>query len=232
MAAPSTRASSVNAISTGTANGASFSGSVTGTKLLVWSSLTNTSLVGGIPPCEPGGHKRRPGARRDGVAGGSHEVEQLRQVVVAQQPRAEHLLRAEQMAEVRAAELRADGAAALRVERRLVADERGVADVQLARAGNGAPVAPAARRIHAVEHVDARVDGHQQIGNRADAHEVARPVLGQQTGGETRHPVAVLSRLADGKAADRATVEVEGRERGGARRPQRLVEPALDDAEQ
>ena len=57
-----------------------------------------------------------------------------------------------------------------------------------------AAVASAARRIDAIEHVDAAVDRSDQIADGSDAHEVARFFRGQQTRRETGGDIEIAAR--------------------------------------
>ena len=141
-----------------------------------------------------------------------HEVQQDGEVVVREQPRAQHLVGAEQVREIGARERRADRCS--RSAESSGAKSRvngGIADVEFARARHRAAVASAARRIDAVEHVDAAVDRVDQIADRADAHEVARLVRGQQRRRETRGAIQILARLADREPADRIAREDRAR---------------------
>ena len=54
----------------------------------------------------------------------------------------------------------------------------GVAQIDLAEAGERHAVAPVAGRHHAIEHVDAARDRLHQILGRADAHQIARAIRG------------------------------------------------------
>ena len=81
--------------------------------------------------------------------------------------------------QVGAAVMAAGGAGALLVDRPRVVAMARVAQVELAAAGESLRGAAAARRHHAVEHVDAAFHGADDVGRPADAHQVARPVGGQ-----------------------------------------------------
>ena len=94
---------------------------------------------------------RRIRSRRARRASARYEVE----VVIREQPRAEHLLRAEEMREVGTRSRRAGRAIAARIERRDVAHEGRVEDIELAVVRHRAAVAAAARRIDRIEKVDA-----------------------------------------------------------------------------
>ena len=52
----------------------------------------------------------------------------------------------------------------------------GVLQIDDAEAGVGVAVAAGARGVDAVEHVDAALDGAEDVVGLADAHQVARPV--------------------------------------------------------
>ena len=85
---------------------------------------------------------------------------------------------------------------------------------------------------HAVELVHAEGDGLDQGGGIADTHQVARAVGREvgQGGGEGREHL--LPRLPHRQPADAVAVEVELDRPLRALGPQRVVDPALDDAEQ
>ena len=86
----------------------------------------------------------------------------------------------------------------------------GVAQVELAAAGKGLRRAAAARRHHAVEHVDAALHRADDVGRPADAHQVARPVGRQHAAGVTSSVAEHrLLALADGEAADGVAVEAD-----------------------
>ena len=101
------------------------------------------------------------------------------QVVDGHQGGRRHLPRHVQVAEVGAAHGAAGVAGALGVGRARVGAVAGVADGQPAPRGEQLAVARVAGGQHAVEHVDAARDAFDEVLRRADAHQVARPVRGQ-----------------------------------------------------
>ena len=84
----------------------------------------------------------------------------------------------------------------------------------------------------AVEHIDAAVDGFEDVEGGADAHEVAGAVGGEEGGGEGAGVFAFGFGFADGEAADGEAVEGEGGEAGGAFVAEVVVEGALNDGEE
>src|SRR5437867_2523581 len=95
-----------------------------------------------------------------------------------EQPQPEDFLLRDEMADVRAAEPRARRAGAPFLERPLVARETGIAEIEPALPRERAPGARGAGREDAVEHVDAARDDLDHALRVADAHEVARLLLG------------------------------------------------------
>src|SRR3546814_1826356 len=106
-------------------------------------------------------HFRSP-AGRDGIPQPGHELLIVMQIVTAQQDRTKHLLGLEKMMQVGAAVVGAGRTGAVGVERTRVVAVAGVEQVEHGAAGEGLAGAPAARRQHAVEHVDAAA--HRAIG--------------------------------------------------------------------
>ena len=90
------------------------------------------------------------------------------------------------MREIRARERCADHARAAWIDRAVVADVRGIADIILARSRDRPSVPPGAGGIDAVEHVDAAVDAGNEIAHGPDAHQVTRFRFGQERRGEPR----------------------------------------------
>ena len=108
----------------------------------------------------------------------------------------------------------------------------GVLEIDRAAAGEGLAGAAGAGGQDAVEHVDAAGDGTDQVGGLADAHEVARAIVGQQRAGRVERGEHELLRLAHGQAADRVAVEADLDQALGRARSLGRVGAALDDAEQ
>ena len=131
------------------------------------------------------------------------------QVVDRQQARPERLAALEEVMQVRAAEVRAGRAAAGRVERH-VGDARSAPRVMRTRPVEVNAVPCQARWVGRTQSNMSTPRQHrlQQIGRRADAHQVARPIRGQQLGGEVRSSSSRCgARVADREAADREAVE-------------------------
>ena len=103
-----------------------------------------------------------------------HERVVVVQIVEREEPRAERLAAFEQVMQIGARMARARGARARRVER-VVARRVGAArDPHAPRRRERRPLPREVRRQHAVENVDAGEHRVQQIGRRADPHQVAR----------------------------------------------------------
>src|SRR5262245_1687955 len=96
----------------------------------------------------------------------------------AQEADPEDLLLVDEMTDVSAAEAGARRAAAARVERRGIAREPCVPEVEAAFPRERAPRPRSARREHAVEHVDAACDHLDDALRVPDPHEIAGLVAG------------------------------------------------------
>ena len=126
---------------------------------------------------------------------------------------------------------RADRAVAPRVERLRVVLVARLAEVHAPAPRERLAVAAVACRQHAVEQVDARAHGGEEVERRPDAHEVARPV-GRHLGPELREAARhLLDRLTDREAAERQPVDLERRDLLEVAPPQREIGRALDDPE-
>ena len=123
-------------------------------------------------------------------------------------------------------------ATTLRVERLGIVGMARVLDVDRAEAGESNAVAAIARRQHTIEHVDAASDGFEEIGRRADAHEITRPLRRQRRRGLADDFEHHALRFADGKPADGITGEADIDEPAHAVGAQLVVVAALHDAEQ
>ena len=95
-----------------------------------------------------------------------------------------------------------------------------------------AAMAADARGHRAVEHVGAERDHAEELGRGADAHDVARLVLGEERGDEADLMEHVLLGLADADATDGVAGEIEAAEFFGATDAEVVVDRALVDAEQ
>src|SRR3990172_6579682 len=103
------------------------------------------------------------------------EGQVVEEIVDGRESRAEDLVRALQVMEVSAREVPARVAAAALVDRARVAAVPGVAEPEIAPAGEEPAVAGVARRQHAVEHVDPRLHGGDDVLRRPVDHYVAWP---------------------------------------------------------
>ena len=118
--------------------------------------------------------------------------------------------RPHQMMQIGARVLRR-GACALRIERARVLGIARVAQIEPPAPGEGLAVAARAGRHHAVEHVDAAGDRCEQILRRADAHQIARPILRQHGSGRLDHVEHRGLPFADRQPADGIAVEADSR---------------------
>src|SRR3546814_5271192 len=85
----------------------------------------------------------------------------------------------------------------------------GIADVQRSAPGKGLPVASAARRQHAIEHVDPAFDRTDNVVRLAHAHQVTGLVGGQHVRREIQRGEHCLLPLAHCKAADSIAIEAD-----------------------
>src|ERR671915_267555 len=141
------------------------------------------------------------------------QVEQETNVVLGQKYQAQELLLVDQMPQICPAEAPTGGARTLLVERRGVAREAGVAEVEAALPRQRRAGAPEPRRQHAVEHVDAAGDDLENAYRVADSHEVARPLARQERRrprDRVEHHSAVLphAQAAEGEAVERESGEI------------------------
>src|SRR6266704_2480430 len=168
----------------------------------------------------------------DGVAQLPHQRLVVMQVVQGVEPRAENLVDLLQVMQVAAREMRARVAPAALIERVRIVAIAGVADLDVAAAGEEPAIAGVARRQHAVEHVDSGRDRLDDILGRADAHEIARLVGGEPRRGVGEDPALVALGLAHREPADRVAVETDARQTREGFVAQALDHAALDDAEE
>ena len=149
-----------------------------------------------------------------------------------EQPVRQQLFGDEEVAEIRAREGATRVAVAGGVERRPLADPLRLLDRHRPRRGERLTVPRVARRQHTVEHVDTARDRLHQVLRLADAHEIAGAIGGQCSGharGELEHG---RLGLAHGHAADGVAVEAQRHRALDRLRPEIVVRPALDDAEE
>ena len=126
----------------------------------------------------------------------------------------------------------ARGTGAVLVQRARIVGMARVLEVDLSAPGPGLPGPAGARGQHAIHHVDAALHRTDDVVGLADAHQVARLVLGQHRGRVVEHAEHRLLPLPDREAADRVAVEADGLQRLGALAAQRLGHAALLDAEE
>ena len=148
------------------------------------------------------------------------------------QDRPEHLLGQKQVAEIRAAEPAAGQAVATLLDRPRVDAVRGIAKFDISFIRKTSCVAAIAGRHHAVEEIDPGGDGVEDVLRAADAHQVARPVLGQKVGRDGEGLADLVAPLADADAADGVAVEIEGQQGLGALGAEVGVRPPLNDPEE
>ena len=165
--------------------------------------------------------------------GFAHQVQVEVQVVDAREREPERFPGVVQVAQVRAAEVAAAVAVAIRVHglveffgmaRRLVA--------QHAFAREQHAVARVAGGHHSVAHVHAALDELQQVPRRSYAHHVAGVVLRQNVGAEVCDLVHRLGGLAYGEASHGESVGPEFRDALDSLLAQVLVHAALDNPEE
>src|SRR6185312_810315 len=93
-------------------------------------------------------------------------------------------------------------------------------------------IARMARRNHAIEKVDAALDGGDDVLRKAHTHQISRP-LGRDVRHQLlEHPQTLLVRLTDRQASHGETRPLEPRERIERGEAQRRVHAALDDPEE
>ena len=107
-----------------------------------------------------------------------------------------------------------------------------VFDVDGAFSGEQQSVTAVAGGHDAVEHVDAALDGLEEVLRGAHAHEVAGAVLGKDGIDDLDHLVHHLGGLAHGQAADGAAFGFLGGDVFGALLAEVLILAALDDGEE
>ena len=89
-----------------------------------------------------------------------------------------------------------------------------------------------AGRHHAIEHVDAALDGENDVFRRADTHQVAGFVFRQTVAHVVENALHVFLRLTDRQAAQRIAVEADFAQLFQRAFAQVFVHAALDDGEQ
>ena len=160
-----------------------------------------------------------------------HRIKVERHVVDAVQDAAGDFAGDVEVAQVGAREVPAGVAAAVRVRGQVVFSEAGVLDVHGPHPREELAVAGVAGRHDAVEHVDAAPHGLDDVGRRADAHQVPRLPERQGRGHALHDFVHHLVRFAHAEAADGVAREVERHELARAFEPQIREHAALHDAE-
>jgi len=86
-------------------------------------------------------------------------------------------------------------------------------------------------RQDAIEEIDASRDCIQDILRPADAHQIPRPVVGQEVSRHIEGLAELVACLADAHTPDRVTIEFELAKLASALRAKVGVRPALDDPE-
>jgi hypothetical protein len=135
------------------------------------------------------------------------------EVVYGCQDGTEHFLGQEQVAEIRAAESAACQTVTTFFDRPRVGPVHGVPKLNIALCSETSCVAPITRWHDAVEEIDARGHGVQNILRAADPHQVTGLVGGQQVGCDTECLAHFLASFADADTADGVPVEIEGHKR-------------------
>src|SRR5580658_10239284 len=148
---------------------------------------------------EPRLLERRVSARAYRLARAGHELAIEVKVVKREETEDEDLPRHEEVAEVSPrVPVAARLARARRVERELVVLPARLLQDDLPAPREGLSVPCVARRQRAIEHVDAVLDGLEQIARRADPHEVTRALRVEPRGDLRERLVHLLDRLAHG----------------------------------
>ena len=150
----------------------------------------------------------------------------------AEQVPAEDLVGLHQVVQVGPGVGLAGGTGAAGLERGIGKLVHRAADLQPAGAGEGDAALRQLRGDDAVEHVHPAVHGLEEVGRRADAHQVARQQAGQLGGHGAGELVALGGRLADRETADGHAVERQAAEEVRALPAEVMVTRALHDAEQ
>ncbi len=104
-------------------------------------------------------------------------------------------------------------------------------DVNGAIWGEGLAVTSAAGGVNAVEHIDSLGDHLEKLGGRAEAHGVARFILGEEGFGILDRGEHLFFRLADRDSADGIAVEIEVDELAGGKLTEVRIDGALHNAE-
>ena len=107
-----------------------------------------------------------------------------------------------------------------------------VAEIDRAAPREGLRGAAGAGRQDAIEQIDAALHRADQVVGLADAHEIARRVLGQRRHRRVEHREHGLLTLADGEAADGIAVEADVGQRFRRMQAQHRKDAALHDAEE
>ena len=150
--------------------------------------------------------------------------------VESREPRAENLIRALKVMQIPASELPTRVARARRVERRRIATVARVADPEVAIAGEQPTVTRVPGRQHAIEHINARQDGFDQVLGCPDTHEIPRRQRRQPRRGMSEDPQHFLLRLANRQSADCIAIESDVDEPRNRCVAQVAVHAALDNA--
>ena len=162
----------------------------------------------------------------------AHEPEIEREVVDTGYLHGEEFFGFEEMVQIGAAVLRVHKGVAAGVYGREVVRPFGVAHVKHALGGEEHGVAAVARGHHAVEHIHAALYGFEDIYRRANAHEIARAVGGQNVIHHLYHLVHLFRRLAHGQSADGVALRAEVAHELGTLAAQLGIDATLHDGEE
>ena len=177
--------------------------------------------------------KREPSSLgMEAFADALHDAEVIRQVVDGVERAGKRFAGLHQVAQISARIAAADHAVAIGVGRPLVFGIAFAFDVQPAFAGEEQAVAGGAGGQHAVHHVHAHAGVLLNLVGVADAHDVARLVLGQQRQDLGDHLQGQVAGLADAEAADGVAVKIHFNETLGALAAEVAVHAALHDTEE
>ena len=174
---------------------------------------------------------RQEGVLEDALADLPHHLVIEEDVVLAEERPAERLLGLGEVMQIAARILGADRALAQGVDLLLRELIDRAAQLQDATRGIRRSELGDFVRDDAVEHVDAAVDGFEEVERGADAHQVARLVVREHRRGDLTRVFALGLAFADREAADGEPVEGQLGQAVGADLAEVGVEGALDDRE-
>ena len=139
----------------------------------------------------------------------THQPQIKCQVVDGQDLKTQHLLGMDQVTHISTGVLRVYIGRSFGIERGKVVLPLLVAHIHNPVAGENHTIATVTSRHDAVEHIDSALDAFQYIPRRADAHQIAGLVLGQNGIDDLDHLVHLLRRLAHRQTTNSIAVTVK-----------------------